>query len=101
VPDHPDGFPDASVPAAAALLPDLLQADAIPPAPLASDASAAVRPDEAEAAPIPALAAGPGAEKLAAPAQVVPASDAKLHLAQALLAQSEAPCIPGADRSGA
>jgi len=100
-PDHPDGFPDASVPAAAIPLPDLLPADAIPPAPLASDASAAVLPDAAEAAPIPALAAAPCAEKLAALAQAVQASDAKLHLAQALLAQAEAPCIPGADRSAA
>ena len=101
MPDHPDGFPDASVPAAAALLPDLLPVDAIPPAPLASDASAAVRPDEAEAAPIPALAAVPCAEKLAALAQVVPASDAKLHSVQTLPAQQEALCIPGADRSAA
>jgi len=100
-PDHPDGFPDASVPAAAIPLPDLLPVDAIPPAPLASDASAAVLPDEAEAAPIPALAAAPCAEKLAAPAQVVQASDAKQYSAQALLAQPEAPCIPGADRSAA
>jgi len=100
-PDHPDGFPDALVPAAAIPLLDLLPADAIPPAPLASDASVAVHPDEAVDAPIPALAAAPCAEKLAAPAQVVQASDAKQYSAQALLAQPEAPCIPGADRSAA
>jgi len=73
----------------------------IPPVQLASDASAVVRPDEAVDAPIPELAAAPCAEKLAAPAQVVQASDAKQYLAQALLAQPEAPCIPGADRSAA
>jgi len=66
-----------------------------------SDASVAVHPDEAVDAPIPALAAAPCAEKLAAPAQVVQASDAKLHSAEALPAQPEAPCTPGADRSAA
>jgi hypothetical protein len=101
VPDHPDGFPDASVPAAAIPLPDLLPADAIPPAQLASDASAAVHPDEAADALFPALAAVPCAEKLAALAQGVPALDAQLHSAQTLPAQPEAPCIPGADRSAA
>jgi hypothetical protein len=75
--------------------------DAIPLAPLASDASAAVHPDEAEAAPIPALAAVPCAEKLAALAQVVQVPDAKLHPAQPLPAQPEAPCIRGADQSAA
>jgi hypothetical protein len=99
---HPDGFPGALVPAEALLpLPDLHPADAIPRAPLASDASVAVHPDEAADAPIPALAAVPCAEKLAAPAQVVQASDAKLHSAQALRAQPEAPCIPDADPSAA
>jgi len=99
---HPDGFPGALVPAEALLpLLDLLPADVIPPVQLASDASAVVRPDEAVDAPIPELAAAPCAEKLAAPAQVVQAPDAQLHLAQTLPAQPEAPCTPGADRSAA
>ena len=98
---HPDGFPDALPPAAAAPHPDLLPADAIPPAPLASDASGVVHPDEAVDAPFPELAAARYAEKLAAPAQVVPVPDAKLHPAQALPEQTEAPCIPVADRSAA
>jgi hypothetical protein len=75
--------------------------DGIPPAQLAWDASAAVHPDEAADALIPELAAVVCAEKLAVPAQVVPALDEKLHPAQALLAQPEAPCIPGAGRSAA
>jgi hypothetical protein len=99
---HPDGFPGALVPAEALLpLPDLHPADAIPPAQLASDASVAVHPDEAADALFPALAAAPCAGKLAAPAQVVRASDAKLHSAPALPAQPEAPYIPGAGRSAA
>ena len=99
---HPDGFPGALVPAEALLpLPDLHPADAIPPAQLASDASVAVHPDEAVDAPFPELAAARCAEKLAAPAQVVPVPDAKLPPAQALPEQTEAPCIPVADRSAA
>jgi hypothetical protein len=99
---HPDGFPGASVPAEALLpLPDLHPADAIPQARLAWDASVDVHPDEAVDALIPALAAARCAEKLAARAQVVPASDATPHSAKALLGQPEAPCIPGADRSAA
>ncbi len=99
---HPDGFPGALVPAEALLpLLDLLPADVIPPVQLASDASAVVRPDEAVDAPIPELAAAPCAGKLAAPAQVVRASDAKQYSAQALPAQPEAPCIPDADPSAA
>jgi hypothetical protein len=99
---HPDGFPGALVPAEALLpLPDLHPADAIPPAQLASDASVSVPPDEAVDAPIPELAAARCAEKLAGPAQVVPVPDAKLHPVRALLAQPEAPYIPGADRSAA
>ena len=82
---HPDGFPGALVPAEPLLpLPDLHPADAIPPAQLASDASVDVPPDEAVDAPFPALADAPCAEKLAAPAQVVPAPDAKLHPALTL-----------------
>jgi len=68
---------------------------------LASDASVAVHPDEAVDAPIPELAAVRCAEKLAGPAQAVQASDAKLHSAEALPAQPEAPCTPGADQSAA
>jgi hypothetical protein len=64
------------------------------------DASAAVHPDEAADA-ILALADAPYAEKLAAPAQGVQASVAKLHPARALPAEAEAPCIPGAGRSAA
>jgi hypothetical protein len=89
------------VPAAAIPRLDLLPADAIPRAQLASDASVAVHLDEAVDATIPALAAVQCAEKLAALAQVVQAQDAKLHPEQALPAQPEAPCIRGADRSAA
>jgi hypothetical protein len=98
---HPDGFQDALAPAAAVPLPDLLPADAIPPAQLASDASVVVHPDEAADALFPALAAVPCAEKLAAQGLVVQASDAKLHSALTLPAQTTAPCIPGAGRSAA
>ena len=99
---HPDGFPGALVPAEALLpLPDLHPADAIPPAQLASDASVDVPPDEAVDAPFPELAAARYAEKLAAPAQVVPVLDAKLHPEQTHPERQEAPCIPGADRSAA
>ena len=102
MPGHPDGFPGALVPAEALLpLPDLRPADAIPLVQLASDASVAVHPDEAADALIPELAAAPCAEKLAAPAQVAQASDAKLRSAQTLPAQPKAPCISGADRSAA
>ena len=88
------------VPEAAARLPDLRPADAIPRAQLGSDAWAAVHPDEAADAVIPALAAGPCAEKLAAPAPDVPAQIAKLHPALHP-AEAKAPCIPVAGRSGA
>ena len=100
-PDHPDGFPDALLPAAATPLPDLRPADAIPLVQLASDASVAVHPDEAVDAPIPALVAAPCAEKLAGPAQVVRVPDAKLSPAQTLPEQTEVPCIPVAGRSAA
>jgi hypothetical protein len=88
------------VPAAAALLPDLHPADALLLAPLASDASAGVHPDEAADAIAPALAALPCAEKLAVPAPVVPAPIAKLPPAR-LPAEAEALCIPDAGRSAA
>ena len=52
-------------------LPDLRPADAIPLAQRASDASAAVLPDEAADAAIPALADAPSAEKLAVPEPAV------------------------------
>jgi len=96
-----DGFLDATVPAAAASLPDLHPADATLRAPRASDASAAVHPDEAADAALPALAAVPCAEKLAVPALVVPALAAKLRSPQVLPAEAAAPCIPGAGRSAA
>jgi len=82
-------------------LPDLLPADAIPLVQLASDASVAVHPDEAVDAPIPELEAVRCAEKLAGPAQVVRVPDAESHWPEALPAQPEAPCTPGADRSAA
>jgi hypothetical protein len=97
----PDGFPDALVLAVAALLPDLHREDAILPTPRALDASAAVHLDEAADAAIPALAAVMYAEKLAAPARVVQAPAAKLHLARMLPAAAEAPCTPVAGRSAA
>jgi hypothetical protein len=75
--------------------------DAIPLAPLASDASVAVHPDAAADALLPALAVVPCAEKLAVPAQAVQAPAAKLHPARALPAQTEAPYIPGAGQSAA
>ena len=67
-----DGFLDATVPAAAASLPDLHPADALQQAQLGSDASVAVHLDEVWDA-ILALAAVPYAEKLAVLAQVVQA----------------------------
>jgi hypothetical protein len=76
--------------------------DAIPLAPLASDASVAVHPDAAADALLPALAVVvPCAEKLAVPAPAVQAPAARLHPARALPAQTEAPYIPGAGRSAA
>jgi len=97
----PAALPVAMVPAVRrSPLPDLHPTDVIPPAPRASDASAAVHPDEAADA-IPALGDAPRAEKLAVPAQAVPASDAKLHPARTLPAEAEALCILGAGPSAA
>jgi len=89
------------VPATPSPLPGLHPADAIPLAPLSSDASAAVHPDEAADAIVPALAAVPCAEKLVGPAPVVPASAAKLHPARAFPAQAEVLYTPDAGRSAA
>jgi len=93
-----DGFPDVAVPEEPFPLPDLRPADALPLALRASDASAAVRPDEAAHAPLPALADAPSAEKLAALEPDVPA---QMPLAQLLPAQARALCTPGADRFAA
>jgi len=84
------------VQAAAAVLPDLHPAVAIPLEPRGWDASADVPPDEAVDAAIRVLAAVPYAEKLAAQEPVVPASPAV-----ALPAQSEVPGTRGAGRSAA
>jgi hypothetical protein len=101
VPGLPDGFPDALVPAAPSRLPDLRPTDAILPAQLASDASAAVHPDEAADAIVPALAAVPCAEKLAVPAPVVPAQDAEEHFQSVVPAEAEVLYTLGAGRSAA
>ncbi len=91
----PDGFPDASVPVAAAFLPDLHPTVAIPQALRAWDASVAVRPDEVPAVTL-ALAAVPYAERLAAPEPVVPAP-----VVVVLQGSPEEPCTPGAGRFAA
>jgi hypothetical protein len=97
-----DGLPDATVPVVRRFpLPDLHPADAIPLAPHASDASAAVPPDEAADATVPALADAPYAEKLAVPAPVAQAPAAELRLRPTFPAEAKAPCKPGAALSGA
>jgi hypothetical protein len=79
--DHLGERPDDLVLAEALLpLPDRHQADAIPPAQLAWDASAGVHPDEAVDATAPALTDAQYAEKSVAPAQAVPARAATLRL---------------------
>jgi hypothetical protein len=85
----PDGFPDGLVPAAAAFLPDPHLTGAPPRAPRVSDASDAVRPDEAADAAcfLLALAAAPSAEKLVVPAQDVRAPTAEALRPQVLPAQ--------------
>jgi hypothetical protein len=75
--------------------------DAILPARRASDASVVVHPDEAVDAEPLALADAPYAEKLVALVQVVPASDAELHLPRTLPAEAKALCRLGAGRSAA
>ena len=73
-----DGFPDVSVLEAAWLPhPDLRLTDAIRQAPRASDAWAAVHPDEGADGIARALTDARYAEKLAAQGRVVPARDAK------------------------
>jgi hypothetical protein len=99
--EPPDGFPDAPVPAAVARLPDLHPADAIPPAPRVSDASADVRPDEAAGVALLALAAVRYAEKLAVPALVVPEPAVKPYSVRKLPEPAAALYTPDADRSAA
>jgi hypothetical protein len=94
--DLRDELLDASLPAEPFPLLGLHPADAIPRALLASDASAAVLPVEAADETVPAPAAVPYAEKLAAPAQAVQALTAV-----ALPAEARVPCIPDADRFAA
>jgi hypothetical protein len=95
-----DGLPDALVPEGPFRLPGRRPADAIPPAPPASDASVAALLDEAAGAVLPALADVRYAEKLAAPALVVRALASELHLAR-LPPEVAALYIPGAVRSAA
>ena len=97
----PAGFRDASVPAAAAFLPDLHPAGAILQAPPAWDAWAAVLPDAAADAALPALAAVLCVEKLAAPAPDVLAPTVEALPPRVLPAEAEALCTPGAGRSAA
>jgi hypothetical protein len=98
---RPDALPDASVPEAAFLLPDLPLAGAILLAPRGSDASAAVPPDEAWDAALPVPADARYAEKLAAQVQAVPALDAKLRQSKPLPAAAAEPCTRAAGPSAA
>jgi hypothetical protein len=98
---HPDGFPDALVPAAASPRLDPPPAGAIPPAPHASDASVAAPRDEAVDAPFPALAAARCVEKLAVPARVVLELASKLRSALTLPPFAEVLCTPDAVRFAA
>jgi hypothetical protein len=88
----PDELPGAPVPEAPLPLLDPRPKDAIPRATRASDASAVVRPDEAEAAELPALADAPYAERLAALVPAVPARAAMLfpRLERAALCKRDA-----------
>jgi hypothetical protein len=95
-----DGLPDAMVPEAPFPLPAPRQADAIPPAQRASDASVAVHPDEAMDAIVPVPAVSLYVEKSAVRERVVPVPDAA-HLVQALPAEAPVPCTPDAGRSAA
>jgi len=95
----PAGFRDVSVPAAAAFLPDLHPAGAILQAPPAWDAWAAVPPDAAADAALPALAAVLCVEKLAAPAPDVLAPTVEALPRFLLPTQSEALCKLDAGRS--
>ena len=97
----PDALPDAPVPEAPYPLPDRHRADAILPAPRASDASDGVLPDEApDAAVHLELADVRCAGKLAAPEPVFQVPDAK-HLVQAHLEEAAALCTPVAGQSAA
>ena len=98
----PVALPVAMVPAVRqSPLPDQRPADAILPAPPASDAWAAVPPDVAADAAHPVPAAVPYAEKLAGRAPVVPARAVKLLPARALQAAATALCKPGEGPSAA
>jgi hypothetical protein len=94
--DLPDELPDALLPAEPFPRPVRHRVDAIPPAPLGLDASAAVPPDAAADALVPVPAVVRYAEKLAAQAPAVQALTAV-----ALPAPAEAPCTPGAGPSAA
>ena len=75
-----DVLPGAMVPAAHRFpLLDRLPGDGIPQALRGWDAWAAVRPDEAVDAPVPAPADEPHAEKLVVPEPVAQASAEELH----------------------
>ena len=94
--DLRDELPDASLPGAPFPLPVLHLADAIPRAQRVWDALAAVPPDAAADALVPAPTVVRYAEKLVAQAQAVQASTAV-----GLPARAEAPCTPGAGPSAA
>jgi hypothetical protein len=94
--DLPDELLDASLPEEPFPLPVPHRVDAIPRAQRVWDALAAVPPDAAAGALVPAPTVVRYAEKLAAQAQAVQASTAV-----ALPARAEAPCTPGAGPSAA
>ncbi len=94
--DLQDELPDGSLPEEPFPRPDLHRVDAIPRAQRVWDALAAVPPDAAADAVVPAPTVVRYAEKLAAQAQAVQASTAV-----ALPARAEAPCTPGAGPSAA
>jgi hypothetical protein len=94
--DLQDELPDESLPEEPFPLPDLHRADAILRAQRVWDASAAVPPDAAAGAALPAQVVAPNAERLAALVQAVQESSAV-----ALPAPAEAPCTPGAGPSAA
>ena len=82
-------------------LPDLHPADAILRERLASDASAAVHPDAAVDAALPALTAWPYAEKLAVQGLGVQAPAAERHRLHSLPVKAKAPYRPDAARFAA
>jgi len=92
-----DGFPDVSVPAAVAFLPDLRPADALPPEIAVSGASDDAHPAAAsDALPAPTTPVDACAEKLAARVRAVPELDGT-----GLPVREPAPCTPGAVPSAA